>query len=182
MNKLKINSQKEESHSTQATYASITDPTSSSSTSAPSRTNTSKLPSNNPNKKFNILVYGINECPEGSTRHTRITKDMEDVTTVISKVDPSIPSNSIRDCVRLGKYTKRNCRPILVKLSRSCKVTGILANRKKLADTPGISIKPDMSKEERLTESALLKTRWELMNSGTERKRIKIRGKSLYVP
>ena len=46
----KTNSQKEEFHSTQATCASITDPTSSSSTSAPSRTNTSKLSSNNPNK------------------------------------------------------------------------------------------------------------------------------------
>jgi len=51
----------------------------------------------------------------------------------------------------------------------------------KLADTPGVSIKPDMSKEERLTESALLNTRWELINSGTERKRIKIQRKSLYL-
>ena len=106
---------------------------------------------------------------------------MEDITTVIQKLDPSIPCNSIRDFVRLGKYTKRNRRPILVKLSCSCKVTGIPANHKKLADTPRVSIKPDMSKEERLTESALLKTHWELINSGTERKRIKIRGKSLYL-
>ena len=98
-------------------------------------------------KSSNIIVYGINECPEGSTRHTRITKDMEDVTKVIQKADPSIPSNSIRNCVSLGKYTNRNRRPILVKLSRSCscscEVTSILANHKKLTDTP-------MSKEERV--------------------------------
>ena len=95
---------------------------------------------------------------------------MEDVTTVIQKLDPSIPSYSIHDCVHLGKYIKRNHRPILVKLSHSCEVTGILANHKKLADTPGVSIKPDMCKEGQLSESALLKTRWELINSGTEEK------------
>ena len=84
---------------------------------------------------------------------------MEDVTTVIQKADKSIPSNSICNCVRLGKYTNRNCRQILVKISRSCEVTSISesANHKKLTDTPGISIKPDMSKEEQLIESALLK-------------------------
>ena len=47
--------------------------------------------------------------------------------------------------------------------------TSILAERRKLADSPGISIKPDMTKEERLTEFTLLKKRWELINTGTER-------------
>ena len=106
---------------------------------------------------------------------------MEDVTTVIKRLDPSIPSNSIRDCMCLDKYTKRSRQPILVKLSRSCEVIVIQANRKRLIDTPGISIKPDLSKEERLTKSVLLKVHWELINSGMEGKRINIRGRSLYL-
>lgn len=167
----------EPSNTPRATYASVTNPT--TSFSAPPQPSIPSI--NNPDKKFNVIVYGINECPEGSSRHSRITKDMEDVTTIIQKLDPSVPSNSIRDCVRLGKYTKKKRRPILVKLSRSCEVTAILANRKKLAESPGVSIKPDMSKEERLTESILLKVRWELINSGMERNKIKIRGKSLFL-
>ena len=42
-----------------------------------------------------------------------------------------------------------------------------------LIATPGVSIKPDMSKEEQLIESALLKARWELVNSRNWKKRNK---------
>ena len=164
---LKASPHKDEPCNTpQPTYARVANSTSS----CLARPQTSQPFVNNwPDKNFNVVVYGINEYPEGSFRHTRIIKYTENVSTVLQKLDPSISNNSIHDCVRLGKYKKRNHRPILVKLSRSREVTSILANRKKLAESPGVSIKPDMSKEERLAESAVLKARWELINSGTER-------------
>ncbi len=52
---------------------------------------------------------------------------------------------------------------ILVKMSRTREVQSILANRRKLAQKPSVSIKPDMSFEERAVEKILLKKRWELI-------------------
>lgn len=44
----------------------------------------------------------------------------------------------------------------MVKLNISCDVLSILSKHAELACLPGISIKPDMSKEERKIESILL--------------------------
>jgi len=44
-----------------------------------------------------------------------------------------------------------------------------------------IRIKPDLSQEERQIESLLLKERWVLIQAGTERKAIKIRGTKIFV-
>ena len=142
------------------------------------------LPTLTPNPedhKYNIVVYGIQECKKGSSRHIRLSEDIGAVASLVQKVDDSIPAQSIRDCVRLGKYKEERHRPILVKLSRTCEVSAILAGRRNLRASPGFSIKPDMTKAERLIESTLMKKRWELIQSGTERKDIKIKGTTIWV-
>ena len=53
--------------------------------------------------------------------------------------------------------------------------------RKKLSSRTGITIKPDMSLEDRKVESLLLKHRRFLINEGVERSAIKIRGNSIFV-
>ena len=68
-----------------------------------------------------------------------------------------------------------------MKMNSVCDVSKVLANRSKLADSTGISVKANMSEAERKVESILLKVRRGLINSGTERKSIKIRSNSLYV-
>ncbi len=132
-------------------------------------------------RKYNIVVYGIKESTKGTSRHTRTSKDREGVMTIIHKVDNEISQQSLRDCIRLGKYDEEKCRPILAKLTRTCDISSILSNRSKLSRTEGISIKPDMTREERSIESLLLKERRQLINSGTERTSIKIRGNAIYV-
>ncbi len=139
------------------------------------------LPSNPGDRKYNIVVYGIQECAKGSSRHIRLSEDTGAVVSLVEKVDDSIPAQSIRDCVRLGKYDEKRHRPILVKLSRTCEVSSILAGRKNLRGSPGFSIKPDMTKAEREIEATLLKKRWELIESGIERKDIKIKGNTICV-
>lgn len=132
-------------------------------------------------RKFNIVIYGVTEQDNGTPRHQRLIHDNNEVAKVISKVDPSISETSIQDCMRLGKYNVDKRRPILVKLSRSCDVSSILANRYKHKTLPGIAIKPDMSPKERMIESLLLKHRWDLIQSGTPREQIKIKGHSIFV-
>ena len=68
-----------------------------------------------------------------------------------------------------------------MKLVRTCDVSSILGNRNKLAGKPGMSIKPDQTREEREIQAVLLKKRWELVTSGTSRGNIKIKRNALYV-
>ena len=135
----------------------------------------------NPDRKFNLVVYGAKECVEGTNRHERLSHDVEVSTHIFQPLAPGISLHSIRDCVRLGKYNSVHCRPLLVKLTSTREVSTILANRAKLVSNPTISIKPDMTKHERVVESVLLKERRSLINSGLARKSIRIRGNTLYV-
>ena len=132
-------------------------------------------------RKFNVVVYGIKEKPKGSPKHTRLIQDTNDVSKVFSKIDSSIPAQSIQDCTRLGKYSDSKCRPVLVKLSRFCEASSLLSQRKKLKDTPGVFIKPDMPVHERKVDSILLTKRWEIIQSGTAREHIKLKGNSIFV-
>ena len=62
--------------------------------------------SRQPDKKFNVVIYGIEECPKGTPKHERFNRDLENIMTVISSVDTdsSIQPQSIRDHFRLGKF------------------------------------------------------------------------------
>ncbi len=134
-------------------------------------------------RKFNIVVYGLKECVEGTKRHERLNNDTESAVIALKPTNSNVSDNSIKDCIRLGKYdTKRTRpRPLLVKMSNARDPLLILTNRFKLAATPEVSVKPDMTKDERSIESILLKERRRLINRGTESRTIKIRGKSLLI-
>ena len=110
-------------------------------------------------RKFNVVLYGITECPVGTSRLQRASHDLEKVSAAICNTDCSIPSSSIRDCRRLGKFNKGNSRhrPILVTLNRSADVNSILSKKKHLP--PSIYIKPDLNPESRALESILLNSR-----------------------
>ena len=131
--------------------------------------------SSNANRKYNIVIYGVDENPECTSRHLRLSKYMESVTSTLQSLDPKVTEHSICDSFRLGKYDSTRHRPLLVKLAS---VSNILANRAKLASTPGITIRPDLTTQERATKSLLLKERRLLIIAGTE-KNIKIRENSL---
>ena len=88
-------------------------------------------------------------------------------------------SKSIKDFHRLGRYKEKQDRPrpILVKFLSTLDANAILSNRSNVSSP--IIIKPDMTKEERDTESMLLSERWNLIQSGIDRKLIKIRNKQI---
>ena len=90
-----------------------------------------------------------------------------------------IEAHAVKDFHRLGKYKPMQSRPrpILVKFLRTIDVTTILSNRASL-DT-SISIKQDLSPEEKHLESILLNERWKLIQAGYDCKSIKIRRGSI---
>lgn len=134
-----------------------------------------------PDRKYNVVVYGIQECAEGTSKTDRNKHDVKHVLPVFSKLDEEIQALSIRDCLRLGKYkpNSQRPRPILVRLNRTMDVSSILSKRKELP--AGVTIKPDMSIEERQAEGMLLKERWSLIQSGVDKRQIKIKSSTLYI-
>lgn len=92
-------------------------------------------PLNRSECKFNVVVYGMKENPEGTRKNERLVKGLESVAAIIQTVNPEINERSIHDCVRLGKYNKSKHRPVLVKLTCSHEVVSMLSNRQKLSET-----------------------------------------------
>ena len=100
-------------------YASVAAPSSESGT----------VQHNNPDRKYNIVVYGIDECPKGLNKSDRFNYELTNVVSTMSKIDSSFNSQSIKDCFRLGKYSaqQKQPRPILVKFIRITDVSSILS-------------------------------------------------------
>ena len=135
----------------------------------------------NPDRKFCVVVYGLNENPKGTPKHCRISNNVKSASELIQPLCPELTEQSIRDCSRLGKYTSDRNRPLLIQLFRSCDASSILLNRRTLVQTPKVFIKPYMSHKERTTESTLLRERRSLINSGIERSSIRLHGNTLYI-
>ena len=133
-------------------------------------------------RKYNIILYGLDECLKGSSRSTRLEGDLNKALTVLCKFDQSIGSHAIKDIYRLGRFspTIRKPRPLLVKFIRVADAIRILSMRGSVNVTP-IIVKPDMSPHERKNEYILLKERWSLIQSDVPRRDIKIRGHRLLV-
>lgn len=138
-------------------------------------------PSLDMGRKYNVIVFGVDESPNGTSRADRQSKELNTVASVFSSVDSSITPLAIRDMFRLGKYNNDHSRsrPILVKLIRAADASSIIIKSRNLE--PPYSVKPDRSVEERKKEKCLMDVRWSLIQSGYERKCIKIRNSSLFV-
>lgn len=121
-----------------------------------------------------IILFGLAECEHGLTRLNRCLHEYDLVSSVINSLQYRSNSITVVDCRRLGKYDS-NCsrpRPILAKLGRPIDVLGVLANKKEL--TGGVSIRADLSKQERAAERLLLGERWKLIQSGISQGDLKI--------
>ena len=141
-----------------------------------------KPPSLVSDKRYNVVFYGVDEPPKETSRSDRQKHDLDKLLNILSSLDSSLTSASIKDFHRLGKFKQNNTRPrpLLLKFLRAFEASLILSKKGSLTSSQ-ISIKPDMSPDERKVENALLKERRSLINNGIERKYIKIRGNSLYV-
>ena len=173
---------------TQSPETSLTNTNDAVVTQPPDITNKSAAPPKPPplvpDSRYNVVLYGIVESPPDTPRSDRQKHDLDQLLNVLSNIDASLTAASIRDFHRLGKFKPSNTRPrpLLVKFLRTFEASIVLSKKDSLASSlQHVSIKRDMSLEERQIENALLKERRSLIDSGIERKFIKIRGNSLYV-
>ena len=128
-------------------------------------------------RKCNVVFYGIAECPPNTSKPARSQSDLKNILSAVLNIE----SSAIKDLHRLGKFkpTQQRPRPLLVQFLRALDAQAVLYDRSKLS--PPILAKPDMTPEERNTESLLLKERWKLIQQGYSRKSIKIRNAHIYV-
>uniref|UniRef100_A0A1X7U3F8 Uncharacterized protein n=1 Tax=Amphimedon queenslandica TaxID=400682 RepID=A0A1X7U3F8_AMPQE len=131
-----------------------------------------------PDKKFNLVVTGLKESPPKTPRSERMKHDFD---VVSSPLLSNFSENTVRDCLRLGKYSSDRSRPLLVTLNRSCDVSSILSNKFRLADKPSIGIRADLPPHLRKSRSIVLKQRRDLITSGVNPSVIKAGNLSLYV-
>ena len=127
-----------------------------------------------PDRRSNVVLYGIGESPTKTPKHERVQKDIKAVLEILNGINVQINPDHIIDCFRLGKFkvNQPRPRPVLIKLKRVMDVSAILANKRSLSSP--LVIKPDISPDERKIESALLKERWSLIQSDLDRKHIKL--------
>ena len=96
------------------------------------RSATNSATGHEPDRRFNVVVFGVPEMPSGSSRYVRSRHDFKEVSSVISDLEQGSDHNSsIRDCRRLGKFESgkpQHC-PILVSLNSTADVHSILSKR-----------------------------------------------------
>ena len=111
----------------------------------------------------------------------RLAKDSSSVISIFQKINSNLNESAVRDCFRLGRFnqSRDRSRPILVKLNRTIDVANILSNKSSYPEN--ITIKPDLSPKEREIDKLLMKKRWSLIQSGVDRKLIRIKKSSLYI-
>ena len=102
---------------------------------------------------------------------------------VLKNLVPSFNEYSIRECIRLGKYTQsaHSVRPrlLLVRLNKVSDVLEVLSKKSSLPN--GIYIKPDLSPSDRQVEATLLMQRRALINASVARNRIRIHNNCIYI-
>ena len=129
----------------------------------------------NSTKKFNVVLYGVDECPSGTSRSARLVADLESVVSVFATIDSTFQAQALKDCFRLGKYNPAHDkpRPILVKFVKIADVSNIILLSKKRNLHQPYFIKPDMSREQRKQETVLMRKRWNLIQSRIPRNEVK---------
>ena len=114
-------------------------------------------------------------------KETRLKHELDNLCHTLSNIDSSLNSSCIHDFHRLGKFnpTSLRPRPLLVKFLRIYDATLLLSKRSSLPSP--IVIKPDLTREERALDSAFLKIRWNLIQNGTDKKCIRLRGSNILI-
>jgi len=129
-------------------------------------------------RQFNVVVYGIDECPTNTIRPAHLKQDYNSVFSIFSGLGVIPDPGTILDCYKCKSQPSRP-RLILVKFRSVIHVNQVLANKGSLSSP--IFIKPDLSPDERAREAILLKERWALLQKGYGRNMIRIHNNSIFV-
>jgi len=154
----------------------------SKATNAPPLKQLPKETRTHANLKFQLKVSGIPEISEDINYIKRQQIEKEHIDKILKHIGKQ--QCKIIDCFRLGKYRKerQRSRSIIITFASVWDRNMVLQSAKNLSTfEEKIFISPALSPVEMEKEKKMLKKRWELINSGVDRKNIKIKNLSLFV-
>lgn len=111
-----------------------------------------------------------------------IAKQLQEKESIENIISDLGANSEVADCRRLGRYDSSKNRPVLVTFNniwdkRKCLN---LAIQKKYYNHKRILIIPELSPTDKLIEKALLRKRYDLINTGVDKSRLRIRNLKLY--
>ena len=175
--KLEVDTQAVNNHLPQLTVDPSPATAKAQQQSSPALSQNAKTP--DIDRKFNIILFGVSESPQGTPRYKRSESDFKEVYSLLTNLENnSVCKSLVRDCHRIGRYNSSNHRPIHVTLGSTADVSRILSLRSSLSSH--LVIKPDISPFERKVEKVLLFERWKLIQSEMECRHIKLRNSCSY--
>ena len=84
-----------------------------------------------PDRRYNVVLYGVEEYHFGSSRFARLNSDHAIVVSVFSALDSTIQSHSIKECYHIGRFNPKHGiikpRPLLVRFVGMADVNFILS-------------------------------------------------------
>ena len=130
--------------------------------------------------KRQLKVIGVSECVEAKNSNDQALFDKASIETISADLGTEF---IIEDCRRLGKFISGKNRTVLVTFSNNWDARKLRSNaiKQQLYRHKGVLIVPELSYEDSQVEKKNLKQRFELINQGTEKSRIRIRDLKLYV-
>jgi len=148
--------------------------------------NAAKLETNKrsvyPSLKYQIRIRGIDEAPDSLSYIDRQKYEIEQVEKILNHMNKN--NCKICDCFRLGKYNKNMHKPrsLLVTFASVWDRNIVIQSASSLSNySSEIFITPALSPQDMEKEKQILKKRWELIQSGTDRKQIRIKNLQLLV-
>ena len=127
-----------------------------------------------------LKVIGVSECVEAKNSNDRALSDKASIETISADLGTEV---IIKDCRRLGKFIPGKSRTVLATLSNIWDARKLRS--KAIQQQPyrhkGVLIVPELSYEDRQVEKKIFKKRFQLINQGTEKTRIRIRDLKFYV-
>ena len=138
----------------------------------------SKKPADDNKHLTQLKFIGVAESPEKYNLNQKLN-DKEAVDEILADIGLNAKSS---DCMRLGKFAEHKKRPILVTFNSvwDARICLSKAIENKFFETNRILIVRALSRDEQEIEKAILKKRFELVQSGIDRSQLKIRNLKLY--
>ena len=131
--------------------------------------------------KYRIRITGVPEAPSDVKFSERQNTERESVINLLNFIN--VKNCSMTDCFRLGKFNPENKHPrtLLVTFSSVWDRSKILQSCSLLKNYKyTVFVSPELSSKDKIVHKAILKKRWQLIQSGTDRNQLKIRNLKLF--
>lgn len=145
------------------------------------RTDIERTEFHNNDYNYQIIISGLPETTNSAKNgSSKMDSELHDIKQIFNFM--KISEVNVINLYRLGKIQENRKRKLLVKFQSIWDVRKVISNCKRLKEynIPGLFISRDLSQADRVKEQRALKARYNLIQNGTSKDRLKIKGLKLF--